>query len=122
AVNGSLTSAYVSAQVNVTAVNTTGSRLPNLSARARAGSGDDTFSVGFVVNGSTAKRVMIRAVGPSLVDSGIAAPLADPKLKLFKSGSAGTSTQIGENDNWRADVTEASALRSTATRLGASPL
>ncbi len=122
AINGSLTSAYVSAQVNVTAVNTVGSRLPNLSARARAGSGDDTFIVGFVINGSTAKRVMIRAVGPTLVDSGIASPLADPKLKLFKSGSDGTSTQIGENDNWSADATEATALRTTASRLGASAL
>jgi hypothetical protein len=46
---------------------------------------------GFIVNGSTPKHVIVRAIGPSLSNFGVPNPLADPILEF------GGIT----NDNWR---------------------
>ena len=122
AVSGSSTSLPVSATVSVNPISSAGVRLANLSARARAGSGDDTFIVGLVISGSSPKNVLLRAVGPALAASGISAPLADPLLKLFRRNADGSSTEIGQNDNWSANATEAADLRAAAQRLGAFAL
>jgi hypothetical protein len=50
---------------------------------------------GFTIGGTTAKTVLIRAIGPTLAAFGVTGTLADPRLQLF----AGT-TLIRENDNW----------------------
>jgi hypothetical protein len=52
---------------------------------------------GFIVTGSAPKQVLLRAIGPSLIPSGIANALADPVLELH--GPPGFTTII--NDNWR---------------------
>src|SRR6266480_2464256 len=54
---------------------------------------------GFIVTGSAPKRVILRAIGPSLTITG---KLADPVMELH--GPAGFTTII--NDNWR-DTQEA---------------
>ena len=51
---------------------------------------------GFIVQGNAPKRVIIRAVGPSLGAAGVPNALANPRLELHDS----TST-IGRNDNWQ---------------------
>lgn len=71
------------------------SRLINVSARTLAGTGDNTLTAGFAIGGSTAKTVLIRAVGPSLGAFGISNTLYDPKLVLYSG-----PTKIAENDNW----------------------
>jgi hypothetical protein len=110
------------ARVTVNPVDTTNALLANLSARGRAGSGDNTFIVGFVITGSTPKKVMIRAVGPSLQSAGISNPLADPKLTLNRQ-SGGSAVYISENNDWSAgSLANAALIRGTASRLGASPL
>lgn len=48
---------------------------------------------GFIITGSDPKKVLVRAVGPSLPVSG---KLADPTLELFKG-----STSVAFNDNWK---------------------
>ena len=52
---------------------------------------------GFIVTGSAPKQVLLRAIGPSLIPSGIANALADPVLELH--GPPGFATII--NDNWK---------------------
>ncbi|WP_221031241.1 spondin domain-containing protein [Actomonas aquatica] len=85
---------------------TTPSRLLNLSSRGRAGTGDDTQVVGFVVSSGTEKQVLVRAVGPGLADFNIADFLADPVLTVFDADGV----EMATNDNWvAADVTEATA-------------
>ena len=42
------------------------SRLVNLSARGMVGSGNNVLIVGFVINGNTSEKLLIRAIGPSL--------------------------------------------------------
>ena len=52
---------------------------------------------GFIITGSAPKRVIVRAIGPSLSHFGVPNPLADPVLELH--GPAGFTTIT--NDNWR---------------------
>jgi hypothetical protein len=68
--------------------------LANISTRLRAETADNVLIGGFIVTGSQPKRLMARAIGPSL---GIAGALADPQLELYDSGG----TPIGSNDNWQ---------------------
>ncbi len=67
-------------------------RLVNLSLLKDSAGG---ITAGFVVAGSGEKRVLVRAVGPTLSALGVAGAAADPRLRLF----AGTR-EIGANDNW----------------------
>ena len=59
--------------------------------------GDRVGIGGFIVTGSAPKRVIVRAIGPSLSHFGVPNPLADPVLELH--GPAGFTTIT--NDNWR---------------------
>jgi hypothetical protein len=61
------------------------------------GSGDNVAIAGFVVTGSDPKRVIIRAIGPSLRAVGISNALQDPMLELHDSSGA----VIASNDNWK---------------------
>lgn len=86
-------------------------RLINVSARALSGTGADVLIAGFVVAGPGEKKVLIRAIGPTLTVFGVTGVLADPKLELFNSATA----KIQENDNWGG----AAALSAAFTSVGA---
>jgi hypothetical protein len=62
----------------------------------RVETGDNVLIGGFIVTGTQPKRVIVRAIGPSLPFPG---SLADPSLELRDS----TGTLIRSNDNWRSD-------------------
>ncbi len=47
----------------------TGSRLANISTRLQVGLGDDVLIAGFIARGNSPKRVMVRAIGPSLASA-----------------------------------------------------
>lgn len=70
-------------------------RLLNVSARNRVGAGGDILIAGFVIGGTGAKTVLIRAVGPTLSAFGVTDPLNDPKLEVYQG-----SNLIAENDDW----------------------
>jgi hypothetical protein len=63
----------------------------------RVQTGDNVGIGGFIITGSAPKRVLLRAIGPSLTHFGIVDVLADPVLELH--GPGGFVTII--NDNWR---------------------
>ncbi len=72
-------------------------QLLNISTRMDVKTGDNVLIGGFIVSGNAAKRVILRAIGPSLTQFGIDGALADPVLELHRSdGSVITS-----NDNWK---------------------
>ena len=73
-----------------------GSKLINVSTRAFVQTGDDVMIGGFIVQGTQAKRIIVRAIGPELIPLGIPNPLADPTLELHD----GTGALIASNDNW----------------------
>jgi hypothetical protein len=49
-----------------------------------------------IATGNTGKKVIIRAIGPTLTDFGLPGALADPKLDLVRG-----NTVIASNDNWK---------------------
>ena len=69
----------------------------NLSTRLRVGTGNDVGIGGFIVTGVGPVHVLLRGIGPSLVDFGITDALANPVLEL--RGDGGFTTVI--NDDWR---------------------
>ena len=69
--------------------------LIDIATRGNVGTGGNVMIGGFVIGGTTPKRVIVRAVGPSLAQAGVANPLADPTLLLYAGG-----TLIAQNDNW----------------------
>jgi hypothetical protein len=69
----------------------------NLSTRLLVQTGNEQGIAGLIVTGESPKRVIIRALGPSLAQSGVANPLADPVVELFAAGAR----SIRSNDNWR---------------------
>ena len=71
-------------------------QLTNISTRALVETGDNVVIGGFIVQGSGAKRVIIRALGPELTQYGVADPLRNPTLELHN----GTGALIASNDNW----------------------
>ncbi|HVF71202.1 MAG TPA: peptidylprolyl isomerase [Chthoniobacterales bacterium] len=71
-------------------------RLVNLSTRMQVGTGDNALIAGFIMQGTASKRLAIRALGPSLSDSGISNALDNPVLELRNSSNAVLAT----NDNW----------------------
>ena len=54
---------------------------------------------GFIITGSTPKKMVIRGMGPSLASQGVSGSLQDPYLEL--RGSSGALIQ--KNDNWKDD-------------------
>jgi serine protease AprX len=67
--------------------------LGNISTRLRVETGDNALIGGFIVTGTQPKRVILRAIGPSLP---VSDKLADPTLELRDA-----SGLIRFNDNWR---------------------
>ncbi|MDQ3199323.1 MAG: alpha/beta hydrolase [Verrucomicrobiota bacterium] len=60
-------------------------KLLNVSTRSNVGTGDNVMVGGFIVTGEGDKRVVLRALGPSLGQVGINGLLADPVLALYNS-------------------------------------
>jgi hypothetical protein len=61
--------------------------------------GDNVLIAGFILQGTDAKKVIVRAIGPSLQANGTPLPgrLLDPVLQLYNSAG----NLIAVNDNWR---------------------
>jgi hypothetical protein len=72
--------------------------LANISTRGLVQSGDNVMIGGFVLGGtSESATVIVRAIGPSLAQFGIAGALTNPKLELHDGNGALLQT----NNNWR---------------------
>jgi RHS repeat-associated protein len=71
------------------------SQLLNISTRLPVQTGDNVLIGGFIVTGTEPKRVIIRAIGPSLAQF-FSGALADPTLELHQSDGT-----VITNDNWK---------------------
>lgn len=96
--------------------------ITNLSLRARTGTGEKVAIAGFVIvdpqGFSRTLRVLLRVVGPTLSQYGVASPLADPVLTLYNS----SGQIVAANDNWSDGTTDAATLASVMAQVGAFPL
>ena len=79
---------------------TLNSRLANISTRAFVEVGDNVLIGGIIGGGNGSQpEVLIRAIGPSLTDAGVANALQDPVLELHDAEGA----LVVSNDDWQND-------------------
>ena len=72
-------------------------RSLNISTRGKVQTGDQVMIAGVVITGSQSKKVLLRAIGPSLATAGIANPLSDPALELHQADGT-----LIRNGDWKA--------------------
>lgn len=93
------------------------SRLINLSTRGQIAAGG-TLTPGFVLRGDGNKPLIVRSVGPRLLDFGLTTALLDPTMDLIPlNGPA----PLLSNDNWN-DSANATELANSSATLGAFSL
>lgn len=71
----------------------------NMSARAVVGSEEETFIIGFVVDGMPGEMVpmYLRGTGPT---DNVSNPIANPNISIFKHEADGPNEVIAGNDDW----------------------
>lgn len=83
-------------------------RFGNTSTRLRVETGDHALIGGFIVTGVQPKKVIVRAIGPSLSGVGVHDALVNPTLELH-----GPSGLIASNDNWMDSPNQQEIIDST---------
>jgi hypothetical protein len=68
----------------------------NISTRMTVGAGDNALIGGFIITGNAPKKLIVRAIGPSLPVTGA---LQDPVLEIH----AADGTLLAMNDDWKSD-------------------
>lgn len=81
----------------------------NISTRLNVLTGDNVGIGGFIITGTSQKRVVLRALGPSLAQSNVPNPLPDPTLELHDH----TGVVIASNDDWRVPLQNQSDVQAT---------
>ena len=89
--------------------------LIDVATRAYVGIGDQVLIGGFVIQGASPKKMLVRGAGPALAGFGVSGALADPVLRLYSG-----ATQIAVNDNWGAQA-DPGAVATAAAQAGAFP-
>jgi len=69
-------------------------QLLNISSRAKVSADDKVLIAGFIISGTTPKKVLIRGIGPSL--NGVGVTLSNPTLELHQG-----NTTLATNDDWK---------------------
>ena len=77
-------------------------KLMNISTRAPVRSGEGVMIAGFIIQGNTPKRVILRAVGPTLATRGVPTAIQDTTLALNDSNGS----QITFNDDYQQNSAE----------------
>src|SRR4051812_4442154 len=85
--------------------------LVNLATRLRVQTGDKVLIGGFILTGSVPKKVILRAIGPSLTANNQPLPgrLTDPTLTLYD----GAGNPLFTNDDWMASSQKQAIIDST---------
>lgn len=91
-------------------------RFSNLSTRADVRIGEQVMIAGAIVSGSKPKRVLVRALGPTLVDYGVVIALAAPHIEVFQG-----EVRVGEVGPW-SERADADAIRAALAQVGAPAL
>jgi hypothetical protein len=89
------------------------SRLSNVACRVSIPKAGSTLIARFTVEGTRARTLLIRGVGPTLGVFGLNRALADPKIELFRGDA-----RLHSNDDWGGS----SVIASSAAKVGAFPL
>ncbi len=95
-------------------------RLVNVSTRGTAGSGAAALISGFVIAGGNAnggERVLLRAVGPGLVQFGTTGVVSDPVISLYDA----EGRALGGNDNWVSSIATVAQAAASAGAFALAP-
>ncbi|HEY9155145.1 MAG TPA: immunoglobulin domain-containing protein [Opitutaceae bacterium] len=95
----------------------TDARLINISTRSQTQTGSGIQIAGFIISGNQSKKVLIRALGPTLTQYSVNGVLDDPVLSLFSG-----QTKIGENDDWSSTTDNTTAVEAATTGSNAVAL
>ena len=93
-------------------------RLVNISTRGQVGSGGDVMISGFIVTGTTSKRVLVRAAGPALTGFGLTGALAAPVLTVFDVAGKPIATNTGWTTTSNSSAIAAAAVAADAFPFG----
>jgi hypothetical protein len=85
----------------------TASKLANISTRGFVQTGDNVLIGGFILGGSGPRNVVVRAIGPSLLRTGLTNVLIDPTLELRDNNG----TLLMSNDNWKDNEAQAHLIK-----------
>jgi N-acetylneuraminic acid mutarotase len=91
---GGIEANYFPSGFNDVFVVTSKATFANIATRLKVGTGDNALIGGFIVTGTASKRIVLRAVGPSLPFGGT---LPNPRLELYN----GAGQLIAVNTNWQ---------------------
>ncbi len=72
-------------------------KATNISSRGMVGTGQNVLIAGFIISGNQPKKVIVRALGPTLSTLGVSGALADPTITIVNS----SNVVVDSNDNWR---------------------
>ena len=72
-------------------------KAANISSRGMVGTGQNVLIAGFIISGNQPKKVIVRALGPTLSTLGVSGALADPTITIVNS----SNVVVASNDNWR---------------------
>jgi hypothetical protein len=72
------------------------SALTNVSTRGFVGTDQNVLIGGFIISGTGPKKLVVRALGPTLSNFGVPGVLQNPTLELHN----GSGALIAFNDNW----------------------
>jgi hypothetical protein len=91
--------------------------VANVSTRLPVGTNENVLIEGLIVQGpgGSTKKLIVRAIGPSLVPFGIPDALSNPTLEIHD-----TNTLIAMNDDWRTTQTGGIIAGDQSAEIGAS--
>ena len=95
-------------------------RMANISTRGMVGVDAAALVAGFVIEGEIPQPVLIRGIGPTLADFGVADALEDPFLRLYERLPDGTTRFVMANNRWGFGNTD--EIAATTARVGGFPL
>lgn len=95
--DGTLNGPSTVVSASVAAPASVADHLLNISTRLPVRTGDNVLIGGMIATGTDPKKVIIRAIGPSLANAGVQGFLPDPTLELHDSSGA----TIATNDDWQ---------------------
>jgi hypothetical protein len=95
------------ALVEVYELDTLSTRLSNISTRGQVGTNQNVLIGGLIISGSTSKKLIVRAIGPSLASPpfSLSGTLSNPTLELHDS----SGNLLASNDDWGSG-TQAAAI------------
>lgn len=105
--NTNIANSEITSNAGVVTLDSNAPVISNISSRVAATAGQ-VISTGFTIAGTGKKKLLIRAVGPTLANYGLSSAevMADPKLQLFEGS---TAISGASNDNWDASIAPVAA-------------